>query len=155
MRGDRHRLLTPLSHALQLRLSPDDTDVAGVAVTAALVTASPKKGDHSCHVATHSRSGTRHYALRLAKGARDRAAEVRRPFITCSHLLDDDTACLVWLTSQERVVSTLLIQAAADACGVHTPALVPPLLDPQAEEAVVCEAVEYRCVRVGIACTGL
>jgi hypothetical protein len=62
----------------QLRLAPESAaDVAGVAVTAALVTSQPKRGDHSCHVAAHSRRGTWHYALRLAKGARDRAAEVR------------------------------------------------------------------------------
>jgi len=77
--------LTLLQTLLQLRLSPAGTDVVGVALTAALATATPKRGEHACHVASHSRRGTVSYALTLAKGARDRFNEARTPLLARRH----------------------------------------------------------------------
>lgn len=47
----------------------------GVSCTASLASDRPKKGDHRCHVAAHSASGTSAYSLVMQKGSRDRSAE--------------------------------------------------------------------------------
>jgi len=47
----------------------------GVSCTASLASDRPKKGEHRCHVATQSVSGTSAYSLVMQKGSRDRCAE--------------------------------------------------------------------------------
>jgi hypothetical protein len=48
---------------------------------------------------------------------------------------------------QDKVVSTLLIQALADTCGVQTVSTA-ALLDAASDESVACDHVEYRCARM-------
>eukprot|EP00887_Chlorella_sp_A99_P007845 scaffold20.g7845.t1 len=79
-------------------LSPFGTDVVGVGCTCALATDREKRGEHKAFVATCSSSGTRTYAVRLAKGARSRQQE-------------------------DGVASRLLLRAVADATGVGGGAL--------------------------------
>ncbi len=67
--------------------------VVGLSCTAALVTDRPKKGDHRAHVGLCTSEVTRVFSLTLQKGARDRIGE-------------------------ERLVSDLLVQVLALACGV-------------------------------------
>jgi len=81
--------------------------VFGLACTATIATDRVKKGEHRVVVAVRDGFGTATYALTLAKGARERAGE-------------------------ERVVSQLVLRAAADACGV----LRPTPLDMLAGEAL-------------------
>jgi hypothetical protein len=103
--------------AAQLLLAPPGADVVGVALTATLATAAPKRGEHACHVATRSARGTAHYALTLAKGARDRGTE-------------------------DAVASRMLLQALADACGVPADLVAPHTLR-AAGEAVSSSLVPF------------
>ena len=70
--------------------------VFGLACTASIATDRAKKGEHRVVVAVRDGFGTVSYAITFEKGARDRAGE-------------------------ERVVSQLVLRAAADACGVLRP----------------------------------
>jgi nicotinamide mononucleotide (NMN) deamidase PncC len=77
-----------------LRLRKDGTvPVIGLSCTATLVTDRPKKGAHRAHVGLCSRERARVYSLTLQKGTRDRQSE-------------------------ERLVSDLLLQVLAEACGI-------------------------------------
>jgi nicotinamide mononucleotide (NMN) deamidase PncC len=67
--------------------------VAGIACTASLATDRPKLGPHRAHVALQTASVTAYWSLLLEKGARTRREE-------------------------ETVVSRLLLNAMADACGI-------------------------------------
>jgi hypothetical protein len=71
----------------------DTIPVVGLSCTATLATDRPKKGDHRAHVGVCSSIVTCVYTLTLVKGARNRAGE-------------------------ERVVSNLLLNVLAEACGV-------------------------------------
>lgn len=71
----------------------EDTPVIGLSCTATLVTDRPKKGEHRAHVGLCTNADTRVFSLTLHKGARDRMGE-------------------------ERLVSDLLVQVLALACGV-------------------------------------
>lgn len=75
------------------RLDESDGPRAGVACTASLVSDRPKRGPHRAHVAFQTAAVTAVRSLELAKGRRTRAEE-------------------------ERVVSDLVLNAAAEACGV-------------------------------------
>jgi hypothetical protein len=66
----------------------------GLSCTASLVSDRPKRGDHRAWVAAQSLTATWLFGLRLDKGHRDRLGE-------------------------ERLVANLLLQAAAEACGLH------------------------------------
>lgn len=79
--------------ALQLR-EQETIPVIGLACTATLVTDRPKQGMHRAHVGLQTATATRVYSLTLEKGARDR-------------------------TGEERVVSNLVLQVLAEACGVE------------------------------------
>jgi len=102
--------LTPL----QLRLSPHGTDVAGVALTAALATSTPKRGEHGLCVASHTRRGVTTYSLTFVKGSRSRFQE-------------------------DRLAGGLLLHALAEACSLPSewPACGRDELSP--DEAVVCD----------------
>ena len=65
----------------------------GVGCTATIATDRTKRGDHRCAVAVQDALGTVTYALTLSKGARDRAGE-------------------------ETLVSLVVLQAVAEACGI-------------------------------------
>jgi hypothetical protein len=62
-----------------------NTNVLGISCTAALVSFTPKKGAHRCHVACASSGGIVTYSLQLSKGARDREGEDN----ICSTLMID------------------------------------------------------------------
>lgn len=68
--------------------------VVGLSCTATLATDRPKKGEHRAHVGFCSGTDTHVRSLTLTKGARDRQGE-------------------------ERVVSNLLLNVLAEACGVQ------------------------------------
>ncbi|GAB4214001.1 MAG: hypothetical protein OHK0022_51920 [Roseiflexaceae bacterium] len=76
----------------------DDLPCMGVACTAAIATARPKRGDHGCWVALCDRAGLRVYGMTLTKGARDRGDEE-------------------WLITQ------LVMRAIAEGCGLPAHAL--------------------------------
>ena len=88
--------------------------VFGLACTATIATDRPKRGEHRVVVAVRDGFGTATYALTLDKGARDRAGE-------------------------ERLVSQLVLRAAADACGVLRPTPL-DLLDGEALEVDLAPA---------------
>ena len=67
--------------------------IAGVSCTATIATDRPKKGEHRCAAAWARKDSRGVYSLTLVKGARDRAGE-------------------------EEVVSRLLLNTLAEACGV-------------------------------------
>jgi hypothetical protein len=81
-----------LARAYHLR-EAETFPIIGLACTATIVTDRPKKGDHRAHVATWTPQRLRSYTVRLDKGARDRAGE-------------------------EGLVSDLLLNALAEACGL-------------------------------------
>ncbi len=83
------RALARARHLRELEAWP----LVGLGCTATIVTDRPKKGEHRAHVAAWTPARLRVYALRLEKGARDRAGE-------------------------EGLVSALLLEALAEASGV-------------------------------------
>jgi hypothetical protein len=90
------------------KLAKPGTPVFGVGCTATIATDRTKKGDHRCVVSIRDTLGTLSYELVLTKGARSR-------------------------TGEESLVSLLILNAIAEACGVFDlPAL--PLI--QGEEVV-------------------
>ena len=74
------------------RLREKDVPLLGLACTATIATDRPKRGEHRCYVATWDDSEWTAYSLRLDKGRWDRDGE-------------------------EEVVSKLVVQALARACG--------------------------------------
>src|SRR3954469_8616352 len=56
-------------------MAPADADLVGLGATAALVSDSPRRGEHRFHVAFANAAGIAHCTSVLAKGRRDRAAE--------------------------------------------------------------------------------
>ncbi len=69
--------------------------LAGIACTAALATDRPRRGPHRAHVALQTAARTATWSLELAKGRRSRAEE-------------------------EDLVSRLMLNALADACGLQS-----------------------------------
>ncbi|KAJ7528039.1 hypothetical protein O6H91_16G080600 [Diphasiastrum complanatum] len=84
--------LAAYNHALTLSRSVG-ASVAGIGLTGALISSSPKRGDHRCHIAARTQSCILKYDLVLSKGWRDRFGE-------------------------ENVTSRLLIKAVSDICGI-------------------------------------
>lgn len=82
------------AHRRAVRLREGSSPVVGLACTASIATDRPKRGEHRCCVATWDDAGVATYNLPLAKGQRDRDGE-------------------------EEVVSRLIIQALARACGLE------------------------------------
>ena len=77
-----------------LRLREGGAPVAGVACTATIATDRPKRGEHRCHVAYWTGSGSAVFSLHFVKGLRDRAGE-------------------------DAVASRLVLYAFAEAAGVR------------------------------------
>eukprot|EP00904_Undaria_pinnatifida_P000511 jgi/Undpi1/10460/HiC_scaffold_29.g12910.m1 len=73
-----------------------DKRVVGVGSTAAVVSSSPKRGQHRCFVCTQTKDGFAHYELNMAKGRRDRSGE-------------------------DNAVSRVVLQAIAESVGVTVP----------------------------------
>ena len=92
---DTARDMAKAAYRRALRLREESPPVLGLGCTAAIATDRPRRGEHRCHLVIWSETGTANYSLQLAKGQRDRAGE-------------------------EEVVSRLLVQALAGACGVET-----------------------------------
>lgn len=90
-------------------LRQDEGPVLGLACTATIVTDRPKRGEHRAHIAAWRPERQAWYGLHLQKGARDREGE-------------------------ERLVSMLLLQALAAACGLPQ-AIELPLLEGDVLEA--------------------
>ena len=80
-----------LRHAANL--APIGADIVGVGCACSLATDRARRGEHKAFIATAGQRGERTYALRLAKGARDRLGE-------------------------DTLASRLLVRAVADAMGV-------------------------------------
>lgn len=76
------------------RYDGGDPSLAGIGCTASLATDRPKRGPHRAHVALQTASITATWSLQFEKGRRSRAEE-------------------------ERLVSRLLLNAVAEACGVQ------------------------------------
>ncbi len=89
------RLLAGRALARAVHLAEGHQPLAGVACSATIVTDRPKRGEHRAHVAAWTPERLTSYAVHLHKGARDRDGE-------------------------EMVVSRLLINALAAACGLET-----------------------------------
>lgn len=69
--------LAVAAHRRARSLAGGDGDVHGLAVTAALATDRPKRGDHRAHLALAGDAGTASRRVDLDKGRLDRAAEDR------------------------------------------------------------------------------
>jgi len=105
--------LAQTAYRRALRRRNDETvPVIGLSCTATLVTDRPKKGAHRAQVGLCSGEQTCIYSLTLQKGARDRPGE-------------------------ERLVSDLLLQVLAEACGLEVAVDLPLLRD----ERVTIQAV--------------
>ena len=78
-----------------LRLRDNGAPVAGIACTATIATDRPKRGEHRCHVAYWTGSGSAVFSLRFVKGLRDR-------------------------TREDAVASRLVLNAFAEAAGVDS-----------------------------------
>ncbi len=101
---DTARAMARAALARAHRLDPDPAGaLLGVAVTAALVSDRPKRGEHRAHVAVADDRGGRDWTLVLDKGRRSRMAE-------------------------DALVSALVVAALAESC--HIDAGVPPGLGP-------------------------
>ena len=87
------RAMAVVAFGRALRYGAAEQQAAGVSCTAGLATDRPKRGPHRAHVAMQTASQTRHWSLELEKNARSRQEE-------------------------EHVVSRMVLNAVADACGV-------------------------------------
>jgi hypothetical protein len=88
------RDLAKAAYQRGVRLLEDDSPVIGLACTATIATDRPKRGDHRACIALWDQDRVTRYDLILDKGLRDRAGE-------------------------EEVVSRLLLQGLAQACGIE------------------------------------
>lgn len=93
------RLLAGRSFTRARWLSPGDR-VLGVACSATIVTDRPKRGQHRAHIASWQPSRLLCHEIQLKKGARDRGGE-------------------------EHVVSVIVLNNLAEACGVNLQLAVP------------------------------
>ncbi len=91
-----------------IRYGAAEQHAAGVSCTAGLATDRPKRGPHRAHVAVQTANQTRHLSLELEKDARSRRQE-------------------------EQIVSHLVLNAVAAACGVDQ-RLDLPLMEPERVE---------------------
>ena len=94
------RLLAGRAFTRARWLNPGDQRVMGLACTATIITDRPKKGEHRAHLATWQPSRLICHRIHLHKGARDRAGE-------------------------ENVVSRILLNGLAQACGIQQQVPVP------------------------------
>lgn len=109
------RALARAYHLRELESYP----IVGLACTATIVTDRPKRGEHRAHVAVWSPERLIAWTLYLEKGARDRDGE-------------------------EDLVSRLMLDALAEACGLDA-ALRPPLpIGPG--DSLSSESVDYAAV---------
>jgi nicotinic acid mononucleotide adenylyltransferase len=81
-----------------------NSNVFGIACSAALVSSSPKKGSHRCHVSSVTSSTSQVWSLDLSKGARNREEED----YVCSRLILDSIfeTCKVPLLPQDYLLQT-------------------------------------------------
>lgn len=100
--GATARAMADWAYRRAAALAEGEWPLLGVACTAAIATDRARRGADRAAVAVRSAAGDRTYTLTLARGRRDRE-------------------------SQEALVSSLVVLAVAQACGVATPAL--PLLE--------------------------
>ncbi|MCW5874368.1 MAG: hypothetical protein KIS88_06945 [Anaerolineales bacterium] len=96
------------AYARALAYRPEAARVLGLGCTAAIATNYPKKGEHHVAIAVHTAEQQHTWQLTLQKGLRQRAEE-------------------------EALVSTLLLSALLEACGL--PALPLPLADGERVQA--------------------
>ena len=99
-RTARAMAVVAFGHAI--RYGAAATQAAGVSCTAGLATDRPKRGPHRAHVAIQTAEQTRHWSLELEKNARSRQEE-------------------------EQVVSRMVLNAVAQACGVSERLALPLL----------------------------
>lgn len=94
------RLLAGRAFTRARWLNPGNQRVLGLACTATIITDRPKRGQHRAHIATWQPSKLVCHRIQLHKGARDRAGE-------------------------EDVVSRILLNGLAKACGIQLQVPVP------------------------------
>jgi hypothetical protein len=87
------RAMAVVAFGRALRYHAAEAEVAGIACSASLASDRPKRGPHRIHVALQAAARTACWSLELSKGARSRAKE-------------------------ELVASRMVLNAAAEACGV-------------------------------------
>jgi Cytidylyltransferase-like len=88
------RLLAGRAYTRARQLGPADKPLLGIACTAAITTARPKRGDHRTHLVCWQPAGLVQYDLLLAKDARTRLEE-------------------------ETLISALILNGIAEGCDVH------------------------------------
>ncbi len=87
------RAMAVVAFGRAIRYGAAQSQAAGVSCTAGLATDRPKRGPHRAHVAVQTANQTRHWSLELEKEARTRQEE-------------------------EHLVSRMVLNAVAEACGV-------------------------------------
>ena len=97
------RAMAVVAFGRAIRYGASEQQAAGVSCTAGLATDRPKRGPHRVHVAVQTANQTRRWSLELEKDARSRQKE-------------------------EQIVSRMVLNAVAEACGV-APRLELPLLE--------------------------
>jgi len=102
------RAMAVVAFGRAIRYGAAEPQAAGIACAAALATNRPKRGPHRAHAAVQTASQTWCWSLELAKNARSRREE-------------------------EQIVSRMVLNAAAEACGV-APRLDLPLLQQERVE---------------------
>ena len=108
------RAMAVIAFGRALRYGASEQQAAGVSCTAGLATDRPKRGPHHAHVAVQTASQTRHWSLELEKGARGAPGTPGRQ-------------------EEEHIVSRLVLNAVAEACGVDA-RLDLPLLEQERVE---------------------
>jgi len=94
------RLLAGRAFTRARWLDPEEHRLIGLACTATIITDRPKRGQHRAHIATWQTSRLICHRIQLNKGVRDRAGE-------------------------ENVVSRILLNGLAQACGIQHQVQVP------------------------------
>ena len=109
------RAMAVVAFGRAIRYGAAEQQAAGVSCTAGLATDRPKRGPHRAHVAVQTAGRTRHWSLELEKDARSRQEE-------------------------EQIVSRMVLNAVAEACGVAERLELPLLEQERVETARDCRA---------------
>ncbi|KAI0562529.1 Cytidyltransferase-like protein [Gracilaria domingensis] len=96
------RAIAQAAYRRAVQLSPPGIRVCGVAATCALVSTTPKKGDHRAFVATHSAEQVAEYSLKLEKGRRKRLdEELLSSRLVLQAILDDCEPAASWTKAMQ------------------------------------------------------
>jgi nicotinamide mononucleotide (NMN) deamidase PncC len=118
------RAMAVVAFGRAMRFRANELQAAGVACTAGLASDRPKRGPHRCHIAMQTADTTAHWSLELEKGARSRREE-------------------------EEIVSRMVLNAVAAACGTEARLDLPLMEKEQVETEQIAAPRSWQDLFLG------